>query len=79
MMAGFIAVLFGLGFPWLLDRPLPWWPWLVAAVFLIWSLAAPTTLNPVYRVWMRFGFVLNAIMSRVVLALVTTLRYCPPV
>ncbi len=77
MMAGFIAVLFGLGFPWLLGRPLPWWPWLVATAFLVWSLAAPITLNPVYRVWMRFGLVLNAIMSRVVLGLVYYLAVLP--
>ncbi len=61
IMGGFIALVFGLVLPWLFGRPWPAWPWLVAAVFAVWALAAPRTLRPVYRAWMRFG----AIMGRI--------------
>ena len=61
LMGGFVALVFGLLLPWLFERTLPTWPWLVAAVFGVWSLAAPRSLRPVYKAWMRFG----AIMGRI--------------
>ncbi len=67
---GIVGVLFGLGFPWLLDRPWPLWPWVITAVLVVWGIAAPATLNPVYRGWMRFGLLLNRIMTPVILGIV---------
>lgn len=68
-----IGVLFGLVLPWLFGFGFPVWPWVVALVFFCWALVIPTTLGWFYRLWMRFGFVLNAIMSRVILGIV---YYC---
>ena len=68
--AGIVAVLFGLVLPWLFDRGLPWWPWAFGALVSVWSLAAPASLRPFYRGWMRFGLLLNAVMSRLVLGVV---------
>ena len=67
--AGILAGLFGLALPWLFDFAYPVWPWVVGVIFTIWALVAPTTLDPFYRLWMRFGLVLNAVMSRVVLGI----------
>jgi hypothetical protein len=65
-----VAALFGLFFPWLLDRGLPSWPWILAGVLALWGLVAPTTLKPVYRGWMRFGLLANRIMTPLVLGLI---------
>lgn len=65
-----IAVLFGLLLPLLFARDLPWWPWLTGAVFVLWALAAPSSLAPVYRVWMLFGNVMQRITTPVLLALI---------
>lgn len=67
---GVVAVLFGIAFPWLFNYGFPWWPWAVCVVFVIWGLVVPKSLAPVYRLWMRIGHVLNAIMSRVILGIV---------
>jgi apolipoprotein N-acyltransferase len=72
-----VAGLFGLFFPWLLERSWPVWPWVVAGVLAAWALAAPSSLGPVYRVWMRFGMVMGAVMSRVVLGVLFFLVITP--
>ncbi len=45
-----VAVLFGLFFPWLLERAFPLWPWVVFGVLGAWALVAPLSLRPLYRV-----------------------------
>ena len=62
-----VAILFGLFFPWLLDISFPVWPWIVAGVLAGWGLAAPDSLRPIYRGWMRFGLLLNRIVTPVIL------------
>ena len=70
MFAAVVVSLFGLTLPWLLNRNWPWEPWAIAIIFFSWGLVAPNSLRPFYRLWIRFGFVMNFIMSRVVLAFV---------
>ena len=74
---GIVAGLFGLFFPWLLDRALPLWPWIVFAVLSIWGLAAPMTLRPIYRLWMRFGLALSKVMTPLILGIVFFLLITP--
>ena len=76
-MGAIIAGLFGLFFPWLLERAVPMWPWLLAAILIAWGLIAPSSLNPVYRTWMRFGLLLNKITSPVIMSLVFFLAVTP--
>lgn len=64
------AVLFGLLIPWMRSHALPIWPWVVAGVLWVWALVAPMTLDPVYKIWMRFGLVLSAIYTRILLGIV---------
>lgn len=65
-----VAVLFGLFFPWLLERSIPLWPWVVFGVMSTWSLVAPLSLRLVYRAWMRFGLLLSKITTPIVMGLV---------
>ena len=72
-----LVVLFGLALPWLLDVGYPLWPWIVAFVLAIWGLTAPSTLRPVYQTWMRFGLVMNRVVTPIVLGLVYFLVITP--
>ena len=65
-----VAVLFGLFFPWLLERPLPLWPWLVTVLLGGWALAAPQSLHPVYKRWMQLGLLLSKITTPIILGIV---------
>lgn len=72
-----VAVLFGLGLPYLFDFAWPRWPWIVAAVLFLWGAAAPATLRPVYRGWMRFGLLLSKITTPIILTLVYVITIIP--
>ena len=72
-----IALLFGLLLPWLFNRSLPGWPWIVSAVLILWALAHPKTLKPVYRIWMAIGHVLGWINSRIILTVMFYLIILP--
>ena len=72
-----VAVLFGLFFPWLLERGIPYWPWILASVLMMWGLVAPATLRPVYRVWMRFGLLMSRITTPLILGFVFFLIITP--
>jgi len=65
-----IVVIFGLFFPWLLERPWPTWPWVIAGVLWFLALIRPRWLRPVYRGWMRFGLLASRVMTPLVLGLV---------
>jgi hypothetical protein len=70
LMAAVIASLFGLLLPWLLDRALPSWPWVLAAAFAIPALLRPAALRPIHALWMRFGHVMGTINAYLILGLV---------
>jgi F0F1-type ATP synthase assembly protein I len=72
-----VAILFGLFFPWVLDVGFPFWPWIVAGVLAAWGLAAPASLRPVYRGWMRFGLLLNRIVTPIILGVLFFLIITP--
>ena len=62
MFATLVASLFGVILPWFLQRDWPWEPWVIVAAFFVWGLIAPSTLRPFYRLWIRFGCVMNMIV-----------------
>ena len=74
---GIVAALFGLFFPWLLERPLPLWPWVLFAVLGIWGLVAPMSLRPVYRAWMRFGLLMSRVTTPLIMGIVFFLMITP--
>ena len=65
-----VAVLFGLFFPWVLDLPIPPWPWVIAGVLAAMGLVIPMALRPIYKVWMRFGLLMSKVMTPLVLSIV---------
>ncbi len=76
MGAAFI-LLFGLFFPWVLNKPVPAWPWVVAAVFILWAVIHPVSMKPVYIVWMKIGGVLGFINTRIILGVLFFLIFLP--
>lgn len=67
---GIVALLFGLFFPWILERPWPRWPWVVLLVLGGWALVAPASLRSVYRAWMRLGLLLSKITSPIIMGVI---------
>ncbi len=74
---GIFVALFGLFFPWVLELSFPTWPWVLGGILAIWGLAAPATLRPIYRVWMKFGLLLSKITTPIVLGIVFFLVIFP--
>ena len=77
MFAGIFSVLFGLLLPFIFDYAFPVWPWIVAAIFVFFALVFPIGLSPFYFIWMRFGVIMNIIMSRLILGSVFVLTVIP--
>ena len=65
-----VVVIFGLFFPWLLERAWPVWPWVIAALFWALAILHSLWLRPVYRAWMRFGLLASRVMTPLVLGIV---------
>lgn len=65
-----VAVLFGAFFPWVLERAVPLWPFVLGGVLAAWALVAPASLGPVYRAWMRFGALMSRVTTPIVMGVV---------
>jgi len=72
-----VGVLFGLFFPWVLERPIPRWPWVIFGVLALAGLAAPMALRPVYHWWMRFGLFMSRITTPLIMGIVFYLVITP--
>ncbi len=72
-----IVGVFGVIIPIISGSGFLWIPWLIGGVFIAWGVLAPTSVRPFYRLWMRFGLLMNAIISRVVLGIVFYLLVLP--
>ena len=68
VMAGALAVVTALN-AWHAGRI---WPWTagLAALFLIAALARPALLNPLNRLWLKFGLLLHRVVNPVIMGLV---------
>jgi hypothetical protein len=77
LFAVFFAGIFGLILPAIRGHALPAIPWMVAAIFCFLSLLVPSTLQPIYQVWMRIGLVLGWINTRIILGLIFYLLLMP--
>src|SRR3979490_2254107 len=46
------------------------WPWTggLAALFLVTGLLRPSVLNPLNRIWLKFGLLLHSVVNPVVMA-----------
>ena len=72
-----VAALFGIALPFFWNFSWPVWPWLVFATLAIWAIAHPTSLNPVYRGWMRIGMLVGKVTTPIVLALAFVIAILP--
>ena len=64
----FTAVFLVIGvWPLVHGQPPRWWSLIVAAVFLVVTVGAPALLAPLNKLWLRFGLLLNRVISPVVL------------
>ena len=72
-----LVLIFGLFFPWVLEKPSPYWPWIVAAVFAVSALILPQILKPVFLLWMKIGHVLGWINTRIILGVVFFIIFAP--
>ena len=77
LAGGILAPLFGLLYPWMLERPLPLWPWFFGGLVAIWGIVAPTTLRPIYRTWMRFGILMGRLTTPLLMGLVFFVAVTP--
>ena len=77
IMAGFIAIIFGLAFPLIFTSPFSPIPWSIAMVFLILGLILPNLLHWPYIIWLKFGHALGWLNTRVLLILVFYLLITP--
>lgn len=72
-----VGVLFGLFFPWLMEHPIPRWPWILGGTLILWALITPTSLRPVYKAWMRLGMLISQVTTPIILGLVFFVAITP--
>jgi len=79
LVTGAIVVgLFGLFFPFILDRPLPVWPWVIFLLLAVPALIAPMSLAPVYKYWMKLGLFMGTyIMTPLIMFIVFVVMFVP--
>jgi hypothetical protein len=75
--SGVVVGLFGLLLPWLFNLGWPSWPWILAAVLSALGFVVPMALQPVYKLWMRFGLILSKITTPIIMGLVFFLVITP--
>ena len=77
IFAVIVVTVFGIFIPLMAGYGFVWIPWAIGGVFILWGLVAPSTVRPFYRLWMRFGMVMSAIVNRIVLGVVFYLILLP--
>lgn len=60
-------ILFGFVLPWVFGKGWVLWPCIVGGALILWGLVHPSSLQPIYRGWMKLGVLLNKIVSPIVL------------
>lgn len=70
VFAAGLILFFGLLIPWLIGYAWPVWPWIAAGVFAIFGIIFPIVLSPLNWLWLKIGFVLGWINTRIILGLI---------
>lgn len=69
LLAGFLALVFGVLFSYFRDELLIW-PWALSAGLAIWSFLDAGSLRPIYKGWMIFGTLVGHAISMVILFII---------
>lgn len=78
LFIGFMIVsLFGIISPWFFHKAVPFWPWVVSLILILWSLLIPDTLIVLYKPWMFVGFVLGFINTRILISIIFYFVFTP--
>lgn len=77
LLAGYIALFFGVLLPVLRAVPFPRWPLAVGTLLFAWGTLAPGTLLPLYRGWTTVGAALGRVNARVLLGILFYLFVTP--
>ena len=77
LFGAIFVVLFGFFVPWIFDADFPVWPWYVLAVTGGLAVVYPPSLKPFYHLWMKFGFVMGWLNTRIILGIVFYLVFMP--
>ncbi len=76
-----LAIMFPLFFsgilPWLFSKSIPFWPLYLGGAILAMAVTLPKSMVPIHYVWMRIGFVLGYINTRIILGIVFFLVVWP--
>jgi hypothetical protein len=72
-----IVAIFGLFFPWMIERSWPTWPWVIAAPLWFLAMVHPSWLRLVQKVWMRFSLLASRVMTPLVLGIVFFVMISP--
>jgi hypothetical protein len=70
LTGGIIGGLFGLILPLIQGHSLPIIPWIIAIILVGLAIILPNSLDPFYQVWMKIGFALGWLNSRIILSIV---------
>lgn len=71
------ALLFGLALPFIFDRTIPLWPWIIGGLFIIAGGLFPKSLRYIHNIWMKIGSILGWINTRIILGLIFFLVMTP--
>ena len=77
VLAAMVAGIFGLLLPWLFELRYPFWPWVLALLMVGWGIVAPSSIAGFYRVWMKFGLIMNRLTTPVLMGLLFFLVVTP--
>ncbi len=77
IMALIIGPLFGVVLPWLFSLSYTTWPWVIAGLLVVWGTVAPASLGPIYKGWMKVGYAIGWLNSKIILSIVFYLLLFP--
>lgn len=72
-----LILFFALLIPWIWDISIPRWPFIAAAILASMAIVFPSSLGPVYKVWMRFAEALGWVNTRIILSVIFFLLFFP--
>ena len=75
--SGMLILFFDIIIPWIWDFSPPIWPLGISGILIVLAGLAPSLLEPIYLVWMKFAEALGWINTRIILSLIFFLLFLP--